>query len=124
DGIGQAASYDVPTLRKGLRIVIAETGYKKHESNITSDSLKPAKQNSYYVQLDRDWSEIEKAIAELEGRVAAWNNDARSITTKAQAANLLIAKLASAKARAEALLQEVKKAADPITAGASCDEAR
>src|ERR1700674_1169620 len=69
--------HDPATVRKGIEVVVQQPGYLEHTSLISSDLLLPSKQaRRYSVTLNKDWSELEKALGGLEGRAAALKNEA------------------------------------------------
>lgn len=119
---------DSSTLRRGMKVQVKKTGYKDHESLVSSDLLQPGTQpRRYLVQLEKDWTELTQAITSLEQRIAFWKSDAQSIQTKAKSVDALSAKCAAAQGRAEALLTELKaaqKSSDTTKSEEGCKEAR
>ena len=118
---------DPVTLRKGIEVVVQQPGYLEHTSLISSDLLKPSTQaRRYSVQLNKDWSELEKALGGLEGRAAALKNEATAAAGKAKSVEAIVAKFPAVKGRVESILAELKKAEqvfDPKAVEKRCQEA-
>ncbi|HEV3409656.1 MAG TPA: PASTA domain-containing protein, partial [Chthoniobacterales bacterium] len=102
---------EVTTLRKGLKVKVTRPGFIERDYTIGADQLQPSTQpRRVSVQMDKDWSELEKAIAALEARVSAWRNDASRARAKLQSFEQLVSKLVAAPGRVAAIVQELKNA--------------
>lgn len=134
NGVVDFRSSDSPStpiaeLRKGITVTVKKTPEYKVVLNrsVPSNLLAPSLEaGSYTVQLERDWSELEKALAALEGRVAALKNEATGAAGKAKSVDAIVAKFPAAKGRTESILAELKKtqqAFDPKVVGQRCQEA-
>jgi beta-lactam-binding protein with PASTA domain len=119
--------YEPSVLRNGLKVTVKKpVEYKDHESFISKDLLKPAKQNKYSVQLDKDWSALEKAVADFEKDVKAWRGTPQSVVEDVRAAHELGNKCTEARVRADRFLSELKTALKTFDARSfsnSCKEA-
>lgn len=122
---------DVPLaeLRKGISVNVRKTPEYKEVLNrsVPSNLLQPSLQaGRYLVQLDRNWSELEKALGALEARGAALKNEATASATQAKAVDAIVAKFPAAKGRVESILADLKKAQqvfDPKNVEKRCQEA-
>ena len=122
---------DVPIaeLRKGMTINVKKPPEFKEVINrsIPSSLLKPSLEaGTYIVQLERDWTELEKALGALEAKAAALKVEATEAATKGKNAEALIAKFPAAKGRVESILNELKQAEaafKPEESKKRCDEA-
>lgn len=119
-----APDQPLATLRRGLKVRVTQTGYKDHESNVTADLLKPAKESHYSVQLDKDWSELEKAIDELERQVNLWRAEPQSVAKDIRKARELGEKVATARVSAERSLSELKAALKGFDAQSFADRCK
>lgn len=119
---------DPTVLRKGIEVHVEQPGYNEHTSLIDSSLLLPSTQpRRYSVQLDKDWTDLIKALGKIEGRVGALRNEIRSQITKGQSVKLLAAKAIAARGRVEAWLNELKaarRAFDTKLSGTKCEQAK
>jgi hypothetical protein len=126
-------SSDVPNipiaeLRKGILVTVRKSpGYKEVlNRSVPSNLLQPSLQaGTYQVQLERDWTELESALAVLEARASALKNEAAAVGTKIKMVDAAVSKFPAAKGRVESILAELKKAQqvfDPKVAGQRCQE--
>ena len=135
NGMVDFRSSDVPNipiaeLRKGISVTVRKSPEYKEVLNrsVPSNLLQPALQaGTYQVQLERDWTELEKALAALEARAFALRNDAAAVVTKTKAVEATVSKFPAAKGRVEAILSELRKAQeafDPQVVAKRCEEAQ
>ncbi|MFN2624086.1 MAG: PASTA domain-containing protein [Chthoniobacterales bacterium] len=125
-----APSVPIADLRKGITVNVSKKPEYKDVLNrsVPANLLKPSLDaGTYIVQLDRDWTELEKAIGALEPKVAALKNEVTDAATKAKTADSLIAKFPAAKGRVEEILNELKQAEaafKPEESAKRCEEAK
>jgi hypothetical protein len=97
------------SLRAGLKLDAYHDNYIHRDSDIAQVLLTPSKESRRItLHLDRDWSALIKAIATLEGKVAAWNNDVRLVRDKSTSIDKLVKQTAEAEARVERLTTELR----------------
>ncbi len=117
-------------LRKGISITVRKSPEYKEVVNrsVPSNLLQPSLEaGDYLIELERDWTALEKALATLEPQVAALKNEAADAAAKAKTAEALIAKFPAAKGRVEEMLNELKQAEaafKPEESKKRCDEAK
>lgn len=101
----------IAELRKGITLNVQAAGYKEIlNRSVPANVLQPSLEaHTYTIELTKDWSELANLIAELEGRVAAWNADRYANPSKESEA-AMIDKALVARKSAEALLQEIESA--------------
>ena len=107
-------SPDVPPseLRKGLLITVNDLKLKKGYKDVINqpypaDLLQPSTEpRRVTIQLEKDWSELAKAIRELEAHVAAWETDQHAAPLKG-AESQYIDKALAARKNAEQALKEI-----------------
>ena len=99
---GDISNKPVTELRQGIKLDIKGTGYKELKGVLVSaDLLKPSfEPRKFSVVLEREWTQLRAAIAALEGRVTAWNNDVRLVSEKAASVGRLVKETAAAEAQA------------------------
>ena len=118
---------DISILRAGITVKVKHPGFKEHESLVSAKLFEPANEaRRYSVQLEKDWGDLAQAIAALEGRVAAWNNDVHAVSAKLGSVDKLADKMPAAQGRVESLLEELKAAQKAFKAklsGTSCEDA-
>ena len=126
-GSKDRADLDISILRQGITVKVKHPGFKEHESLVSAKLLEPANAaRRYSVQLEKDWGDLAQAIAALEGRVAAWNNDVHAVSAKLGSVDKLADKMPAAQGRVESLLEELKAAQKAFKAklsGTSCEDA-
>jgi beta-lactam-binding protein with PASTA domain len=123
---------DVPIaeLRKGITVNVKKAPEYKEVTNrsVPSNLLQPSLEAGLYVvQLERDWTELEKALGALEARAAALKNEAADAATKASTAETLIAKFPAAKGRVQEMsneLQQAEAAFKPDESKKRCEEVK
>lgn len=123
---GKRSSEELAALRQALVVKVSGRGYKDHQSTIPGSMLGSVEPARYSVQLDRDWTEVERAIANLEERIRFWKQDAQQSSAKVQAINARARRCASVRGLAEAWLNELKaarKALDAKISKTACEEA-
>lgn len=118
DGTVDFRSSDTPNipiaeLRKGLMVNVKKKGSEYKEvinRSVPADLLSPRLEASKFsVELERDWTEVEKALTAFEAKVAAWNADRNAAPSK-EAESAFIEKALSARKRAEELYNEIDAA--------------
>ena len=99
---GEISNKPVTDLRQGIKLDIRSNGYKELKGVLVSaDLLKPSfEPRKFSVTLEREWTELRAAVAVLEGRVTAWNNDVRLVSEKTASVNRLVKETAAAEAQA------------------------
>lgn len=133
EGVVDFRSSDVPNipiaeLRKGISITVRKRPEYKEVVNrsVPSNLLQPSLEaGTYQVQLERDWTELEKALAALEARASALKNDAAAVGTATKAVDAIVSKFPAVKGKVESILAELKKAQqafDPKVVGQRCQE--
>lgn len=96
------------SVRSGLRIDASCPKYKPRYSDINADLLAPsATPRRVTVYLERDWAELSKAVGILEGKVAAWNNDATEAAGKTVSVREQVRQVSLAEERVEGLAREI-----------------
>ena len=123
---------DIPVveLRKGITVNVKKAPEYKEVLNrsVPSNLLEPSLEaGTFRVQLDRDWSELEKTLTALEGQAAALRSEAEESRSKAQFVDATETKSAAACSRAEAALADLKaarKAAEAKRSEGGCKEAK
>lgn len=78
--------------RKGIRVNVTKSGFigvinRNVPSNLIQPSNTPGR---YRIDLDRDWTELEKDLQELSSRIMAWNANQRGDAILSTADNLFI----------------------------------
>jgi beta-lactam-binding protein with PASTA domain len=120
----------VADLRKGITVNVSKKPEYKDVLNrsIPSSVLKPSLDaGEYTVQLERDWTELEKALGALEAKAAALKNEAAEAAMKASTAETLIAKFPAAKGRVQEMsneLQQAEAAFKPDESKKRCEEVK
>lgn len=126
---GDAPDVPIAEQRKGISVNVSKKPEYKDVSNrsVPANLLRPSLEGGIYVvQLDRDWTELDKALGALEAKVAALKTEAADAEDKARRAETLLAKFPAAKARVEEMLNELKQAEaafKPEQWKQRCDEA-
>jgi hypothetical protein len=94
-------SLPLEELRTGLKIDAYHDNYVRRDSDISSGQLSPSKvPRIVTLHLERDWTELRKSVATLEGRVTAWNNDLVLVSGKALSVKKLVSETSSAEMQA------------------------
>lgn len=109
---------DVPlsVLRQGLTLRIKRDGYKEAGPSVPAKLLEPSLEaHRFYVQLDKSWDDLRKAIDALEPRVLAWNNDVAAAGKDSDLARKLAEQAPQSKERVAALLREIEFAGKAAT---------
>ena len=118
-------------LRKGLQLKVVAKGYQYVERrSVPAEMLKPStKTGEFIVQLDKNWSDLRKAIDDLEPRVLAWNNELAAANQELQGLLKLKAEVTQISQKAGAISDEIDQAKialpavyDPSVAIVRCKE--
>ncbi|MEW6130205.1 MAG: hypothetical protein AB1757_24430 [Acidobacteriota bacterium] len=77
-----SAPYSVAEFRSGLKVDAYHDNYIPRDSDITPDLLMPSSTPRIVtLHLERDWTALGKDLTVLEGKVAAWDKDAKEAAT-------------------------------------------
>jgi hypothetical protein len=88
-------------LRTGLKVDAYHDNFVPRDSDIASSELLPSRvPRIVTLHLERDWTQLRKSLATLEGKVAAWNNDVLLVSEKAASVIKLVKETASAESQA------------------------
>ncbi len=112
---------DVATLRKGLVVSVTAGGYQSIQNrSIPADMLQPStKTTPFLIEMERDWSELRKAIDDLEPRVFAWNNEKATLSQDLVGLTKLKAEVTQIAQKAAAISDEIEQAKLPAVYGPS-----
>jgi RNA-binding protein YhbY len=113
--IKDSERWPLSELRTGLKIDVYHDNYVPRDSDIASSQLLPSSvPRIVTLHLERDWTELRKSLATLEGRVTAWNKDVLLVSEKAASVKKLVSETRAAELQAS-------KIADGLGRGFSSD---
>lgn len=106
---------ELAKIRAGLRLHVGKEKYLPKLSDVAADLLLPsAEARRVTVYLERDWAELQQAVAALEQKVLAWNNDLTAARQAAARVFKLAEQAPQARERAAASLREIEFAGQAL----------